>query len=373
MNNDLPRAKSLILAVVVLVALVLVLLALFAMGTSQGLWSRRVPLTARFPHISGVEVGSRVRVMGINVGQVTGIKQPKDRSDSVMVQMSIDQSIFGLLGSDARAIILSEGLIGSKVIELEPGTTGSLDPKAVIPGEPDRFMERLREIADQAGRTLEDLRRLSDQADAALKEAQGLVSDLRTGQGPTGQEVTSTLRDLQESARSVSESFGAMRNLPVLGGYVQSPDSLLVRPDRLSHVFVFDEHQLFEPGSATLTAQGRERLDLFMAKDFEPLKNLSGVEIVVAAYTNSGSGSEATTLTRGQAEAVKKYLMEKHRIHSPGLLFSGRPVTAVGMGRKPSPISVGPRNPPPRRVEIIVFCPPEKGPTTSSTSESSRP
>jgi phospholipid/cholesterol/gamma-HCH transport system substrate-binding protein len=373
MNSPLSRYESLILAGVVLAALVLGGIGLFAVGDSQGLWSRQVPLIGSFPHISGVEVGTRVRVKGINVGQVTRIEQPKDRQGFVLVHMSVDADAFHLLGSDSRAIILGEGFIGSKVIELDPGTAGGLEPGAVIPGEPDRLMVRLREMADQASQTLEDLRRLSEQADAALKEAQGLVSDLRTGQGPTGQEVTSTLRDLQDAARSVSDSFGAMKNLPVLGGYVQPPDSLLVRPDKIPHAFVFEEHTLFDPGSATLTVQGRERLDLFMAKDFEPLKTLSGVEIVVAAYTNSGSGSEATTLTRGQAEAVKKYLMEKHKIHSPGLLFPGRPVTAVGMGRKPSPISVGPGNPPPRRIEIIVFRPPEKGQPTSSTSESARP
>lgn len=373
MNSPLSRLQSVILAGVVFIALVVAGIGLFAVGDSQGLWSRQVPLIGSFPHISGVEVGTRVRVKGINVGQVTRIDQPKDRQGFVLVRMSVDADVFPLLGSDSRAIILSEGFIGSKVIELDPGTTGHLEPGAVIPGEPDRLMASLRELADQAGQTLEDLRRLGEQTEAALKEAQGLVSDLRNGQGPTGQEVTSTLRDLQDAARSVSDSFGAMKNLPLLGGYVQSPDSLLVRPDKFANVFVFEEQQLFEPGSAMLTVQGRDRLDHFAAKDFEPLKSLSGVEIVIAAYTNSGSGSEAMTLTRNQAEAVKKYLMEQHKIHSPGLLFSGRPVTALGMGRRSSPNVVGPRNPPPRRVEIIVFCPPDKGPPTSSSSESSRP
>lgn len=373
MNSPLSRLQSVILAVVVFAALTLGGIGLFAVGDSQGLWSRRVPLIASFPHISGVEVGTRVRVKGINAGQVTAIRQPTDRHGSVLVYMSVDAEVFPLLGSDSRAVILGEGLVGGKVIELDPGTVGSLEPGAVIPGEPDRLMERLREIADQAGNTLEDLRRLGQQADAALKEAQGLVSDLRNGQGPTGQEVTSTLRDLQDAARAVAEGFGAMKNLPLLGGYVQTPESLLVRPDKFAHAFVYEEKELFEPGSAILTSFGRERLDHFVAKEFEPLKNISGAEIVIVAYTNSGSGSEATELTHAQAKTVKDYLTAQHKIHSPGWLGSGRPVTALGMGRKPSPSPAGIRNLPPRRIEIIVFCPPEKRPTTSSSSETPQP
>lgn len=361
MNSNLSRIESLILAVVMFAALTLGGIGLFAVGDSQGLWNRQVSVSAHFPNISGVQVGTRVRVKGINVGQVVAIEQPADRGGPVIVRMNVDHEAFALLGSDSRAVIMGEGLIGGKVIELDPGTSGSLEPGAVIPGEPDLLMERIRDLAENASTTLDQIRRVGEQTDAALKEAQGLVSDLRKGEGPTGQEVTSTLRDLQEASRSVAEVFQAMKKLPLLSAYVQTPELVLIRPDKISRPFVFEEQNLFELGTASLKESGKQCLDSFVAGDFAQFDGLKGIEIVIAAYTNSGSGGEAMALTQSQADAVRTYLMNQHRIHKPGWLSSGRTVTALGMGRKQSPISPpeGTRNLPPRRIEIIVFLPAE--------------
>jgi len=81
-------------------------------------------------------------------------------------------------------------------------------------------------------------------------------------------------------------------------------------------------------------------------------------EVVIAAFTDEARDEElARVLTQEQADAVRRYLVSKHSIHSAGW-FSSRKIAAVGFGSQPPPAVVdGVRGSPPRRVEIILFTP----------------
>jgi phospholipid/cholesterol/gamma-HCH transport system substrate-binding protein len=69
----------------------------------------------------------------------------------------------------------------------------------------------------------------------------------------------------------------------------------------------------------------------------------------------------AQILTEEQAEAVKNYLIAQHRVNRLGW-WSSRNVLALGMGTRPPPNGAGGNksSAPARRVEVIVFIPPEE-------------
>ena len=78
-----------------------------------------VTLTATFNHADGIRVGSPVRIAGLNVGTVTA--SALDAEQHATLTFSLTQAV--ALPDDTAAVIETDGIFGSKYIELRPGGT----------------------------------------------------------------------------------------------------------------------------------------------------------------------------------------------------------------------------------------------------------
>jgi hypothetical protein len=117
----------------------------------------------------------------------------------------------------------------------------------------------------------------------------------------------------------------------------------------------FDAAELFEPGTAILTASGREKLGTAgtWIKGWPDRAEV----VVVARHDPTDAGQtlgSAAELTRKQAEAGIEFL------RSTGATkigwWSRRKVVAVGLGAGPPPVpEIGPL--PPSYVQVVVFLP----------------
>lgn len=77
----------------------------------------------RFSSVNGLRVGNSVEMIGIEVGSVTGFTL--DEKDLVvLVALSIKKGI--KVYDDAIASIKTQGLIGDKYVQLDPGGGGDL-------------------------------------------------------------------------------------------------------------------------------------------------------------------------------------------------------------------------------------------------------
>ncbi len=87
-------------------------------------------LSARFPNATGVSEGTDVRVSGLKVGTVTGLKlDPK--TFQAIARFSLDAAV--KLPTDSTAAITSQGILGGSYISLVPGgDTAMLKPGAEI-------------------------------------------------------------------------------------------------------------------------------------------------------------------------------------------------------------------------------------------------
>jgi len=85
-------------------------------------------LTASFPDVDGVEVGTEVRLAGVRVGRVTAISL-NPQTYMADARISVPDGI--VLPADSAAIIQSDGLLGGAYIQIQPG--GSMDNLA--PGD----------------------------------------------------------------------------------------------------------------------------------------------------------------------------------------------------------------------------------------------
>jgi phospholipid/cholesterol/gamma-HCH transport system substrate-binding protein len=345
-SRTLSRLQALVLGLIVLLGVGLAVFGLFAVG-SRG-WLGKEPLHVRvgFRDIHGVEVGTRVRIQGIDAGEVVNILPPETPDSPVVLRLALKDEYRRLARAGSTVRIVNEGMLGGKVLEIHRGQ--------LKPGQADEPAEEDALLESEAGMELADV----------LGQVKQTLQGIQNGDGTLGKlardpQAYEALLDLLHQGRNTMASLGqsadAVKQMPIMRDYIEDPTSLLVRPNCERNRQYFSETELFEPGRAVLTAQGRQRLDN-LAPWLEGMKH-KGSEVVVVAYADPrhAKSSLARTLTRQQSEAVCDYLKKQHSIQKLGW-FSSRKVTALGQGVQAPP---APEHDslPPARVEVLVFVP----------------
>ncbi|WP_405405921.1 outer membrane lipid asymmetry maintenance protein MlaD [Paracoccus sp. Ld10] len=95
----------------------------FLAWAASGQWSSGgYSLTASFPDVDGVAVGTEVRLAGVRIGRVSEVRlNPQTYfADAVL---TVPDNI--VLPTDSAALIQSDGLLGGAYIQLQPG--GAMD------------------------------------------------------------------------------------------------------------------------------------------------------------------------------------------------------------------------------------------------------
>jgi phospholipid/cholesterol/gamma-HCH transport system substrate-binding protein len=88
--------------------------------TASGAGGDAIEISAYFPNVSGIDVGTDVRVAGLSVGEVTAIDlSPDDYQAEVRMVIDPDTN----LPNDSSAVVSSEGLLGGSYIALLPGAS----------------------------------------------------------------------------------------------------------------------------------------------------------------------------------------------------------------------------------------------------------
>ncbi|RJL18537.1 outer membrane lipid asymmetry maintenance protein MlaD [Paracoccus siganidrum] len=85
-------------------------------------------LTASFPDVDGVDVGTEVRLAGVRIGRVSAVTL-NPQTYMADARLTIPKEV--VLPADSAALIQSDGLLGGAYIQIQPG--GSLDDLA--PGD----------------------------------------------------------------------------------------------------------------------------------------------------------------------------------------------------------------------------------------------
>ena len=109
-----------LLGVVVVAGAALGGVGLFAVGSRGWFGKDALTVQAGFPEIRGVEVGTRVRIQGIDAGEVVGIDPPAGPSHPVVLRLRIKNDYRHLVCACSTVQIVSEGMLGGKVVEIRP-------------------------------------------------------------------------------------------------------------------------------------------------------------------------------------------------------------------------------------------------------------
>ena len=104
-------------------------------------------LMAKFEKIDGINVGSDVTLGGIKVGTV--VDQRLDKADYLaIVEFSIEENL--QLPSDSNIKVVSDGLLGSKYLSIEPGGNDEM----LKAGDEIRFTQGALDLTELIGKAI---------------------------------------------------------------------------------------------------------------------------------------------------------------------------------------------------------------------------
>ena len=172
----------------VIAGVLLFAVGLFLIGNRRMLFNDTFEVYAEFASISGLQNGAKVRVAGMDAGEVSSIQVPPSPSAKFRVKLRIREDLHPLIRVDSVASIQTDGLVGNKFVQVEAGTdqAAAVPPNGTIRSrEPFDFAEMLQRMSqtlDLVTSTIVEVRSGVDEAlqsvtDTAA-EAQGLLTDL---------------------------------------------------------------------------------------------------------------------------------------------------------------------------------------------------
>jgi phospholipid/cholesterol/gamma-HCH transport system substrate-binding protein len=160
--------RQLRVAVLVVVALLLLAYGGYRVGQVFDVFARRYELTTMVPSALGLRVGAPVTLAGQRIGQVKAIEHipvaRKVGGNNLRIVVAVAQDVQDQIRSDSRAFLRTQGLLGDKFVDIEPGTAGA---RVLQPGD-----------TLAAGESL-DLDQFMMQASNALDQATGIVNSLQ--------------------------------------------------------------------------------------------------------------------------------------------------------------------------------------------------
>lgn len=225
----------------ILVAFLLLSLGIFIASDLGTLLENRKTLVVLFSNVDGITKGSPVWYAGFEVGEVSGIEIAEGSRDRIAVTLRIDPK--ARVREDSRIEIRNLGMMGSKYVEISPGSPESSEISADRPIEgktPSSLATvietgqlvatRLVYLVEETQALIHDIRTESSLTDA-IQNGNGLLMEMReqgkeikpllqklnafadtlnqTGEhfqrasGEGGKELTALLKELRETNRSI--------------------------------------------------------------------------------------------------------------------------------------------------------------------------
>lgn len=115
----MASSKKVRVGIFVVVGTIILVGALYFIGSRQNMFSKNIELYGIFNNVSGLQLGNNVRYSGINVGTVTAIEMTE--VGKITVKMAVQEKLAYYIKKDAVATISSDGLVGSMVVNIIPG------------------------------------------------------------------------------------------------------------------------------------------------------------------------------------------------------------------------------------------------------------
>jgi len=257
----------------VLAGLGVFLAIIYLLGAQARYFERKYDLIAEFTEVGGLIKGATVRLAGVQIGRVTEVTLPPEPGGKVSVVLTIAQRFSNRIRRDSEARIVTQGLLGDKLVEITMGTSSAPPLK---PGEHLTSQEPFEtgRVIAEAGEALSGVKRLANTLNAAVE---------RVDRAGTFDQVAKLASSLSTALEKVERSG----TLDDVGAAVKSARRIAEHVEKgpgLLHALVYDEPETLR------------RLNTLLSSTQELLAKAQGGESAVGVLLSPDSGKAARSL-----------------------------------------------------------------------------
>jgi phospholipid/cholesterol/gamma-HCH transport system substrate-binding protein len=119
------------IGIFILAGLVVFLAIIYLLGARARYFESKYELFAEYEEVGGLIEGATVRLAGVQIGRVTGVSLPPEPGGKVRVTVTIARRFANRIRRDSEARIVTQGLLGDKLMEI---TIGTAQAPALEPG-----------------------------------------------------------------------------------------------------------------------------------------------------------------------------------------------------------------------------------------------
>lgn len=214
----MTRMRRALVGAFVLAGLFLFGGGLFLIGDRRLLFVRQFELNTTFTKVTGLQVGTRVRIAGLDAGEVVDIALPTQPSAPFRIRMRIRQDVQRLVRTDSVAGVQTDGIVGNAFVQVAVGsdTAPAIESGGTIRGsDPIEFADLIQEGRDTfrvVTREVLDLKGDVSVALVALTETVQTANVVLTDVGEGASRVTAGTASVMEAVEGTVVDARALMN-----------------------------------------------------------------------------------------------------------------------------------------------------------------
>ncbi len=157
---------------------------IFVMSGTGGWFTRKITLYSYFDNASGLREGAPVRLAGVDIGNVTGIRVVQNKPMTpVEVTMKVNTKYSFNMRKDSVTLMSTAGILGETFVDVDSSTAKG---PPVVDGDtlPARDQPDIQDVVRASQGTLQNM-------DSLLKRVDRIVAFIESGQGTIGKVIYS--------------------------------------------------------------------------------------------------------------------------------------------------------------------------------------
>ena len=210
----IQRKYETVVGIFVVASLAALLVMVLVIAQQERLWEEHVEFRAVFKDVSGLKVGSEVRLAGVTVGNVKSITiNPQGQ---IIVGFEVVGKYRSQIRRDSHATIGYQGLLGEKSLDITPGSSDqpeiaaggrvpSVEPfditSIIVKATP--TLEKVQKLLDNLAELASTMTKPGGGFNKAMDELGQIVSKINKGKGTVGQLLNNPVL-YKESAQAVA-------------------------------------------------------------------------------------------------------------------------------------------------------------------------
>jgi len=204
-------AQEIKLGIFVLTGVALFLISVVFIGSENNIFSRTFHVAAVFKNVEGLKSGDNVWLSGVKVGTVSGVQIISD--GRVMVTLSLRDKQNQFIQTDAVASIGSDGLVGNKIVIIEPGKSNKVISHAdtlhtISNTDAQDLMNLAKDVGENTRSVTSDLKMIASR----INQGQGIVGEL-LNDGSIAREIRTTILHLHTTGSNTAKASGELHDL----------------------------------------------------------------------------------------------------------------------------------------------------------------